>query len=228
MQVQIEKLQVDQSHAAARISVRPTEHIQIGGSIGGHYVMAFGYSNTAAKPAAASDVVSLRWADSRMLFQLMYLKVWVVCTTTYTATMCQDLALYKVINFSVAASGGTQITPSGGSAQRMRMNNMNPTLIGTGVLGAGGLLWVSSGDLLTTGTRVLDTQPCGYVAWQNPITTPNSPIFLELFETRDVKQHPITLAANEGLVIQTPIGNAQVAGVSKFTFIMGYAELPAF
>ncbi len=214
---------VDPSHLAARVSLRPLEHAPVGGPVGGHYRMIFGFSNTAAKPAGGSDVVSLRWLDPRFLFVLRSLKVAVVTTTTYTATLLQDLALFKASGFSVAASSGTQILPIAGAAQRLRLGNMNPTLIGAG----GGLLWVSSGDALTVGTRTLDTQGCGYGAFLNPITTPNEPKELTLFDVAP-GNHPMVLGTNEGFVIQTPIGNGQVAGVSKFTFTMDWSEVPAF
>ncbi len=214
---------VDPSHLAARVSLRPLEHAPIGGPVGGHYRMVFGFSNTAAKPAASSDIVSLRWLDPRFLFVLRSLKASIVTTTPYTATLNQDLALFKASGFSVAASAGTQVLPVAGTAQRLRAGNMAPTLLGAG----GGLLWVSSGDALTVGTRTLDTQGCGYGAFLNAITTPNEPKELTLFDAPP-GTHPIVLGTNEGLVIQTPIGNGQAAGVSKFTFTMDWSEVPAF
>ena len=216
--------QVDPSHLAARVSTRPYEHAPLGGPVGGHYRMTFGYSNTAAKPAAASDIVSMRWVDSRLLFTLKSLFAWVTTTTTYTATLNQDMAFYRAMAFSVAASAGTQIIPIAGGGQRMRVSGMNPSLLGLG----GGALWVSSGDLLTTGTRTLDTQPMGYGAWRNPITTPDIPVFINLFDQDHNNDHPLIFGPGEGFVVQTPIGNAQAAGVSKFQFVMEWAEVAAF
>lgn len=215
--------QVDPTHLSGRLSLRPDEHAGQGQPIGGHYNLACSYSNTAAKPAAGSDVFSLRWADSKMLFLLRRFSVWVVGTTAYTATLNQDLAIYRATGFSVAASAGTQVVPVAGSQQRARLGNMGQTLIS----GTSGLLWISSGDLLTVGTRTLDTQPFGYVAWQNTITTSAVPFLGILYEQRN-GQHPILLGPNEGLVVQTPLGNTQAAGVSKYTFVMEYAEVPAY
>ncbi len=216
--------QIDPSHLSLRASLRPLDHSAVGGPVGGHFKMTFGYSNTAAKPAGGSDVISFRWVDSRLLFLLKSLGVWIVTTTPYTATLNQDLALFGASGFSVAASAGTQILPVAGPAQKLRVGNMSATLIGAG----GGLLWASSGDLLTAGTRTLDTQPIGYGAFLNAITTPNLPTFISLFDTDHPQDHPKVIGANEGFVVQTPIGNAQVAGVSKYTFIMEWAEVPAY
>lgn len=188
--------QVDPTHDAARLSIRPLEHV-IAGMIGGHYAMVATYSNTAAKPAAGSDVFSMRWTDSRYYFVLLRLTAFSLVTTAYTAAGAQDLALYAARDFSVSPSGGTQV------------------------------MWVSSGDLLTTGTRTLDTQPIGYFQYANPAAA-GSPASGELFDSRDFSEHPLVLTANEGLVVQTPIGNAQAAGVSKYGFRMEWAEVGAF
>ena len=94
--------------------------------------------------------------------------------------------------------------------------------------GGTGLAWISSGDLLTVGTRTLDTYPVGYGAWLNAITTINAPSALTLFDSSGPYDHPVVLGLNEGIVLQTPIGNAQAAGVSKFTVIMDWAEVPSF
>src|SRR5437867_1826010 len=102
--------QVDQTHDAARVSARPFEHV-IGGIFGGHYVMAATYSNTAAKPAAGSDVLSLRWTDTRFYFVLLRMSVFTVTTTAYTAAGAQDVALFVARDFSVSPSAGTQIIP---------------------------------------------------------------------------------------------------------------------
>lgn len=212
--------QVDPTHSALRASIRPQEHFFLG-TQGGHYSMVATWSNTAAKPAAASDVFSLRWTDRALNFALLSMRIAVVTTTTYTATLNQDLALYIARGFSVAPSGGTQVVPTS-KAQAMRSSNMAQS----GLSGSSGVAWVSSGDVLTTGTRVLDTQPIGYLAYQNPITTPNVPFLGTLWDIHETGKHPLYLTANEGLVIQTPIGNAQAAGISKYAVIMDWLETP--
>lgn len=214
--------QVDSSFQCLRTTIKPDE-FQIPGTQGGHYTMTFGYSNTAAKPAAASDVVSMRWSEPNLLFVLKRLSAWAVTTTTYTATLNQDFAAFRATGFSVAASAGTQIVPIGGGQQKNRTNQMSPSTLGNSAV-----LWVSSGDTLTAGTRTLDTQPFGYIAWLNPITTPNAPTFGVLYEERNTGQYPLICGVNEGIVIQTPIGNGQAAGVSKYTFVMEWAEVPVF
>lgn len=217
--------QIDPTFLAQRTSLKPLEFNPTGGLLGGHHSICVNFSNTAAKPAAASDVFSLRWSDTTWLFVLLKLTLTVSTTTTYTASLIQDAALYKATGFTVAASAGTQVTAVLGSNQRMRMT-MSPTKITTS---GSGLLWISSGDLLTAGTRVIDSYPLGYMSWLNPITTVNAPSRYDLFDcSGNGHKHPIVLAANEGLVVQTPIGNAQAAGVSKWAFTMDWAEVTSF
>ena len=63
---------------------------------------------------------------------------------------------------------------------------------------------------------------------RNAITTPDVPFTGELFSAGAAGKHPLVLAANEGLVVQTPIGNGQAAGVSKWAFTMEWAEVAAY
>lgn len=216
--------QIDPTHQAIRANLKPLEHI-VNGKQGGHYFMSMLYSNTVAKPAAGSDVFSLRWTDTNMLLVLKRITIQAVITTGYTAAGAQDFSIYKATGFSVSPSAGTQIIPSTAS-QKARSSNMAASGLG----GASGVLWVSSGDLLTTGTRTLDTQPFGYCQLFNGTTVGSGqPMVAQvLYEIRDFGVHPIILSQNEGLVIQTPIGNAQAAGVSKFGITMEWAEVSAY
>lgn len=213
--------QVDLTFLSGRTNLRPLEYI-VNGITGGHYQLVALYSNTAAKPAAASDVLSLRWTDSRLFLVLKRLTIFSICTTGYTAAGAQDFSLYKATGFSVAASGGTQVIPVAATGQAVRS-----TMKKSGLDGSSGVLWVSSGDTLTAGTRTLDTQASGYVQFANPATV-GSAQQSDLFNLRDFGEHPMVLTANEGLVIQTPIGNAQAAGVSKYGFQVEWAEVAAY
>lgn len=214
--------QVDPTHAATRVNLRPLEH-STQGIQGGHYKLVALYSNTAAKPAAASDIMSLRWTDTRMFFVLKRVAMIGITTTLYTAAGTQDMALYRATGFSASPSGGTQVAPVAAGGQAMRTNNMKKS----GLDGSSGVLFVSSGDTLTAGTRTLDTQPLGYISYPNGAAV-GSPWQYDLFEVRDFGEHPLVLGANEGIVIQTPIGNAQAAGVTKYAIIMEWAEVAQY
>jgi hypothetical protein len=109
----------------------------------------------------------------------------------------------------------------------MRSGNMKKS----GLDGTGGVAWISSGDLLTTGTRTLDTQPFGYACFLNSTIGTNGQ--QDLYNVRDFGEHPIVLqTSGEGMcnwiVIQTPIGNAQAAGVSKYAVQLEWAEVAQY
>ena len=214
--------QVDPSSFALRASLRPLEYQVVGGTQGGHYRAAFSYSNTAAKPAAGSPVFSIRWSDPVRLFALKRLQLWLACTTAYTAAGAQDAALWKVTGFSSADTGGTALSAVAGGQQRLYVGKMAATGLGSSAIGQ-----ISSGDTLSAGTRTPETYPLGYAAWVNPAAAGAVVGPFTLFDTL-AADHPLICGVNEGFIVTTPIGNAQAAGVSKWSIWMDWAEIPSF
>lgn len=211
--------QVDPTHNALRVNLRPTEHAQAG-TIGGHFNAVFSFSNTAAGPAANSDLLSLRWTDSKMLFVLKKVVFNLAVTTAFTTAQAVDAALYKATAFTASPSGGTALAPAS-VAQRSRSANMAGSLIGNTGIGQ-----ISSGAALTAGTRTLDTYPSGYAAIAATATV-GAAGQATIFDVRDFGVHPIVLGANEGIVIQNTIANG-AAGVAKYSFTMSWAEVPVY
>ena len=82
-------------------------------------------------------------------------------------------------------------------------------------------------DTLTAGTQTVDTYPLGYAAWVNPAAAGAvvGPFYLLDQQAGD---HPAICAMNEGIVLATPLGNAQAAGVSKFTVVVDWAEVISY
>src|SRR5882762_498137 len=115
-------VQVDPTANALRTSTRPLEHQQ-GGNPGGIYALVATYSSTAAKPAAASDVLSLRWTDSNLLFVLLRVAVSTITSSLFSAAGVQDVSLSVARAFTVSPSAGTQIIPLAGG-QVVRSSNM--------------------------------------------------------------------------------------------------------
>jgi hypothetical protein len=216
--------QVDQTHAAARVSVRPLEHQGlVGGIQGGHFRASFSYSNTAAKPTAASPIFSLQNTDPVKLVLIKRVRAYIACTTAYTAAGAQDVALYHATGFTGADSGGTALAASTGAQQRLRVGNMASTILGTTLKGQ-----ISSGDTLTAGTRAVDSYPLGYAAWVNPAAAGAVAGPFDLFDADRLDDHPLVVALNEGIVITTPIGNGQAAGVSKWAITVDWAEVASY
>lgn len=212
--------EVDPTFCAQRTSLRPIEYAPLNGALGGHFRAAFTYSNTAAKPAATSPIFSLRNIDQQKLLVIKRVQLWLACTTGYTAALAQDAALWFARNFSASDSGGTALSIAAGG--RLYTSKMAASILGNSVIGQ-----ISSGDTLTAGTRLLDTYPLGYAAWVNPATAGAVVGPFQLFDTSP-GDHPIVCGLNEGIVITSPIGNAQAAGVSKWSVFVDWAEVVAY
>ena len=221
-------VQVDPTMQAARASLRPLEWVGAGPSgtpIGGHFRAAFSYSNTAAKPAATSTILSLRNADPTKLFVLKRLILWLGTTTGYSAALAQDAALWKVTGFVANDSAGTALAASAGQNQRLYTSKMGAC----GLTASGPIWgWASSGDAVTAGTRTADTYPLGYAIWTNPTAAGGVQGPFNLFDLASAGDMPIVCGQNEGIVVTTPIGNAQAAGVSKWSFFVDWAEVTSF
>ena len=207
--------QIDPTFGAQRTSLRPIEYAPLNGVLGGHFRGAFSYSNTAAKPTTNSPIFSLRNTDPQKLVLIKRVQLWIACTTAYTAAGAQDAALYKASNWSTSDSAGTALAVAVGARLR---TSMAPSILGNTMLGQ-----ISSGDTLTAGTRTLDTYPLGYAAWVNPAAAGAVVGPFTMFD-KEAGDHPIICAMNEGIVLATPLGNAQAAGVSKFAVVVDWAE----
>ena len=212
-------MQVDPTFQAGRFSLRPVDYAPLNGVLGGHFRAAFSYSNTAAKPAAGSQVFSLRNTDPQKIVMFKRVILWVSCTTAYTAAGAQDMSLSCARNSSSSPSGGTALSIAAGGYLR---KTMAASILGNTLVGQ-----ISSGDTLTAGTQTVDTYPLGYAAWVNPAAAGAvvGPFYLLDQQAGD---HPAICAMNEGIVLATPLGNAQAAGVSKFTVVVDWAEVISY
>lgn len=218
--------QVDPTHQASRVNLKPLEHIG-SGVIGGHFYLAATFSNTAAQPATPSQIFSLRWADTRTLFVLKQVTISSAITTAFGASQLIDYDLVRATSFSTNPTGGTSITPAT-TAQKARSANMSGSLLATS-----GSIMISSGGALTAGTQTLDTQPFGYgicsvqygTGAANTIVPP--PGMQNFYDVRDFGEHPIVLAANEGFVIRTA-SNYGATGVVKFGVFIVWSEVPSY
>lgn len=212
--------QVDQSYQALRVSLRPLE-FNMQGQVGGHFAMAVTFSNTAGGPAAASQLFSMRWAETKFLYVLKRVMASAATTTAFTTAQAVDLDIIKATSFSVGASGGTAITlPT--TSNKARSATMSGSILGTN-----GNMQISSGGALTAGTQTLDNQPFGYAAvlGSTALATIGQPV--PLFQQVDAGSHPMIFAANEGYVIRNGIALG-AAGVVKFGFVIEWVEAPAY
>lgn len=212
--------QIDPTFQALRVNLRPLEYNQLG-LIGGHFAMAATFSNTAGSPAAGSQLFSMRWADTRILYVLKKVVVSASTTTAFGTAQAVDVDIIKATSFSSNPSGGTTITP-GTTMQKARSSFMNGSLLGTE-----GAMQISSGTALTSGTQTLDSQPFGYSAVL--ASTAIGTIGVQTLYQADVYNgmHPMIFSANEGFVIRNGIALG-ATGVVKFGFQIVWVEVPSY
>lgn len=218
--------QVDPSFQAIRANLRPLEFTQQG-LIGGHFFMAVTFSNTAGSPAGGSQIFSLRWGDSRLLFVLKRVTVSVAVTTAFPTAQAVDCDIIKATSFTVGASGGTAVVPAT-TAQKARSATMSGSLLTGPASSTGqGNIQVSSGTALTAGTQTLDTQPFGYAEILNTTTGVGTAGVNTLYQITDFGVHPMIFGLNEGFAIRNGIAMG-ATGVAKFGFTLEWAEVPAY
>jgi hypothetical protein len=220
--------QIDKSHFASRVSLRPLDHADAGGIIGGHFWMAATFTNTAAAfGVAGQQLFSVRWADSRLLMVLKRVTIQTSLTTVAAGLAVLDYDIIKATSFSTNPSGGTAISLAT-TSQKSRSSTMNGSLLATS-----GAIQISSGAALTPGTQTLDTQPFGYACClTQTATSPAAGVVYptplqSLYELRDFGQHPMIFGANEGFAIRN-VGAYQAALVARHGILMVWAEVPSY
>ena len=219
---------VDPTHGAARVSLRPFDHL-LGGVVGGHYrISARSGVLTAAGIVADAPLFSMRWGSASMLFVLQFLEAYLLPTSAFTAA--QELGIEAILasGFTAADSAGTAILP--GVSNRVR-RNMAQSQVSD--------MRIGSTTLLTAGTRTLDAN--GFVAGSGVANVVNAaagtqyvnpsngePPFGFRYQPRVADgEHPIVLTQNEGLIIRNKI-IFPAAGTATLIVNMGWAEVPAY
>ena len=193
------KAQVDPTHDALRVQARPTEHVGIGGLIGGHYGVSV-YSGTIAASLAANSVVfSMRWADATKVMVLKRLFAWMAITGTPGTLQAFALEAIRATGFTTSFSANNTNTTPATSAQKMRTSNMAGSIFSTS-----GAIQICTTAGMTGQTYTLDT--AGFASGTLPGTVAaglggNIP----LYDENEFGQHPLVLSTNEGFVIRNPI-----------------------
>jgi hypothetical protein len=215
--------QVDPTFGALRASIRPLEFAPQGGPVGGHYYVTAVTGTLAVSLAAGSPLFSMRWTDTRMVMVLQSLQVAGGQLAAVTAGNPVGLEAIVARNFTTDYTGGSSnVVPAAGS-QRARSSVM-----ATSLFAANGGIRVATTAAMSSGVNTLDTAGFGATFIQAGAASsgfgPN-----DLYRYRDPAQHPVVLAANEGIVVRSNATNAWPAGATwQLYFIAAWAEVPAF
>ncbi len=189
--------QVDLTQQALRTSVRPTEH-QVNGLIGGHYGIVAYTGTVAASLAANSVVFSLRWGDSTKFLVLKRLFAWMAITGTPGTLQAFALEAVRATGFTVAFSANNT-NAAVGTGQKMRSGNMAQSLFSSV-----GTIQSCTTAGMTGMTYTLDSAGFATNTLQGTVAA-GAGGTVPLYDQNEFGQHPLVLAANEGVVIRNPI-----------------------
>lgn len=198
---------------ALRVTLRPTDF----GSLG-EYQISLLSGTMAAGLTANSEILQARWTDATRLcvIKKLILDGMAGSATAFTAGFAKIDAMIAR-SWTADGSGGTAATITGN-------NNKLRTSHGTTLFGA---IRAASTGALTAGTKTLDTQAFGQVAFS--IGTGVSVIYAgrtALFgDVAEGTSHPIILAQNEGIVSRASV---PATGTWQFGLTLGWSEVTAF
>jgi hypothetical protein len=171
----------------------------------------------AAGLAGASEILQFRWTDTTYIALVEQVIVSVGGSdTAFTAGFAKvDLVIAR--GWSADGSGGTAMTLTGN-------NNKLRTSYSTTLAGA---VRGSSTAALTAGTKTLDAQPAGLLAFSIGVTASvNYLINEQLHDTYGgLFATPIVLAATEGFVVRATV---PATGTWQFGATVKWTELSTF
>jgi len=208
-------LAVDPTYQALRASLYPREFNKTpsGPPLGGHYRMA-AVTGLTTVIAAAGGIFSVRWTDTSLRFILQRLQISAVITTAFGTAQEISVDLAKLINYSVADSGGTSMLPIG--TQYKKKTTMADSVINDAR--------VSTTAALTNGTATA----------QAAMSSTIMPFILNavgssaggvLYDTRPGEEAPLEIAQNEGFRVRLAF-TMGATGVVRWQLIMDWAEVP--
>src|SRR5215471_19307473 len=104
------QMKVDPTYNAARMSLMPRDWSENAPHIGCHAKASY-RTGLVTGVAAAGAIFSMRWANAQFNLLLQRLSITANLQTQFTTPQEMSVDVTRVINFSVADSGGTPITP---------------------------------------------------------------------------------------------------------------------
>ena len=209
--------EIDPTFRAVRMSIRPLEYQTLQGKILGHYRI-FG-QGAAALVGTNALLANFRWTDPTNFAVITRVYATMTVVTPLTATRADPITLSIARAYTV--NDGTNMTALvvSGNNQKMRSN------MGSSVVGNIGVYSTAAGG--SGGTRTVDANPVGALAFTSQAIAVGTGIIGDLYKWDVLGQHPIVLAANEGLLVSWGV-TAQVGGTSVMGVGFEWAEVPAF
>lgn len=226
------QLEVDATHLAARIAMRPLDHVK-DGRILGHYAVAQRSGELVATIGALGHLASFRWVPDDAYAVLLRLRVgWSISAAVTTAVemnMRAIIARAFTVDFTTAATAINMATVTKTNAMRASM--------GTSLMGVTGprisTTAVQSGQTLTA-----DNAPIGMVVWPSRYPTNSTGtavaqavgdagMMQTIYECTSPYQHPAVLSSNEGVLVQ-PVTAGPASGTFAIYTEWTWAEVEVF
>ena len=197
----------------------------------GHYMAASLSGAIAATPSALDPHASIRWAPTtpNAYLVLLRIKIGWECLTAITT------AVRMAYQASIVRSFTVDFTTSNSALDMSKHSGMMRTTMGTSLMGANGPRGAAITGALSGNTYTLDTSPFAITNWSVPgILTGTVSTVLgvagntqTLYERTADGQHPVVLAANEGVVVQL-VHTGWASGTVSLCVQWEWAEVLAF
>lgn len=214
-------IQVDPTHAAARVSPRPFDHVPaFGGVAGGHFAIGTMTGTMAAGIASLAQVFQVRWADSTRLFIPYRLTAQFSTGTGFAATTLGCPVELIVGHGSTAnGSGGTALTVNSiGNKMRSTMSSSSFATSGEIRIATTAALTAATGQALESAS----ISSC--LGAPNATLAQSAPY--DLIRLSDLGNHPLVLNAGDTLAIRTVTPAA--TGTWFMSLTMEWLEAAAF
>ena len=165
--------------------------------------------------AADGPVWSFRWGQSDYAAVIRRISIDLSVTTAYGTDQATEYGLYFATTFTAVDTGGTAATLTGRNG-KLR-TSMETTKITTGDMRIG------TTDVITAGTRTLDTQPLAVATFQTDLLGSAYHRVWDFGGADDYE--PIVLAYEEGVVLNNLVAMS-ATGVVKLRVGVTWAEVP--
>jgi len=216
-------LQVDPTHLAQRVSMRPMDH----GAFG-HYRYAAKSGTLAATLAANAVIFAFRNGSSTANAIITHLRVRFHPNVAFTAAAANlSLAAYIGRGYTLSHAGGTPVTSSG--------NNLKVrTDFATSQINTNGDIRIATTAAFTSGTVAVDTQPFAYggPGRANNVNAAAGTEYIEPYPIGTIDyqprisdgEYPLLLEQNEGFLIRNEVV-WPAAGTGEISVEVGWIEV---
>jgi len=210
------KAQIDPTHRAIRVSVRPPE-VGVFASVS----IALVSGVMAAGLAAGSPIYAFRWTASGILAIIRRVRLTAGTDATAFAQGSTIFDLIRATGFTVQDTGGAVISIAGKSG--VRGTRMNPGQIQIAASATGNIA-IANTATLTAGTRTLDNNPMAALVGSVGAVPANFPVAQPglLWDESDPRKASLELAQNEGFIVRATV---PATGTWKFGVELDYDEV---